>query len=63
MIRQAEVADGPRIAQIHIAAWQEAYEGLLPDDYLSGLDGELEGTRVPYDRFHRVEAAPWLQVS
>ena len=42
MIRQAEVADGPRIAQIHIAAWQTAYEGLLPDDYLSVLDGELE---------------------
>ncbi len=42
MIRQAEVADGPRIAQIHIAAWKAAYEGLLPDDYLSGLDGELE---------------------
>ncbi len=42
MIRHAEAADSSRIAQIHIASWQSAYAGLLPDDYLAGLDGELE---------------------
>ena len=42
MIRHAEFADGRRIAQIHVASWQSAYAGLLPDDYLAGLDSELE---------------------
>ncbi len=41
MIRHAEITDGERIAEIHIASWKKAYAGLLPDDYLAGLDGEL----------------------
>lgn len=41
MIRRAELADGHRIAQIHIASWKQAYAGLLPNNYLAGLDGEL----------------------
>lgn len=42
MIRHAESTDSPRIAEIHIASWQSAYSGILSDDYLAGLDGELE---------------------
>lgn len=45
MIRPGRAADAQRIAEIHIAAWQAAYSGLLPDDYLAGLDGEL-GDRI-----------------
>ncbi|HWD05637.1 MAG TPA: GNAT family N-acetyltransferase [Amycolatopsis sp.] len=36
-VRPAVVADAPEIARIHVASWQAAYEGLLPDDFLAGL--------------------------
>jgi ribosomal protein S18 acetylase RimI-like enzyme len=39
-IRPATVADVEAIARLHVAAWQVAYRGLLPDDYLGGLDWE-----------------------
>ncbi len=37
-IRQAEPGDVPGIARVHVAGWQWAYRGLLPADYLAGLD-------------------------
>jgi ribosomal protein S18 acetylase RimI-like enzyme len=36
-IRPAAVADAQAIAVVHVAAWQDAYAGLLPDDVLAGL--------------------------
>lgn len=37
-IRAAEVDDAEAIARVHVAAWQEAYRGLVPQEYLDGLD-------------------------
>lgn len=37
-IRPAVVADAPRIAQVHIASWQEAYSGIVPAQVLDNLD-------------------------
>ena len=39
-IRNAIPADAPAIARVHIRAWQAAYNGLMPADYLNGLDVE-----------------------
>lgn len=37
-IRRAQLADAPAIATVHVRSWQAAYRGLLPQDYLNGLD-------------------------
>lgn len=35
--RRATFADATAIAQVHVDAWQVAYRGLLPADFLAGL--------------------------
>ncbi len=37
-IRTATVEDAPAIARVHIASLQEAYEGIVPQEYLGALD-------------------------
>jgi GNAT superfamily N-acetyltransferase len=37
-IRPAKVRDVRAIAKVHVRSWQEAYQGLVPQDYLDGLD-------------------------
>lgn len=37
-VRGARAADADRIALAHVRAWQAAYVGLMPTDYLDGLD-------------------------
>jgi GNAT superfamily N-acetyltransferase len=39
-IRRAAPGDERRLAEVHIAAWQGAYTGLMPADYLAGLSVE-----------------------
>ncbi|AOZ73413.1 hypothetical protein BK816_01645 [Boudabousia tangfeifanii] len=34
LVRQARLEDAPGVAGVHLAAWQEAYRGLLPDELL-----------------------------
>lgn len=41
-IRRASLNDEVAIAKIHIQSWQEAYFGLLPQNYLDKLPLELE---------------------
>ena len=36
-LRRARPADAPGIATVHVSAWRNAYAGLLPDEFLSGL--------------------------
>jgi len=36
--RDAVLEDGPAIGQVWVDAWRSAYAGLMPDDYLAGLD-------------------------
>ena len=38
VIRPAEVSDAERIGLIHVRSWQSAYQGLISQDYLDGLD-------------------------
>ncbi|MER7501107.1 GNAT family N-acetyltransferase [Nonomuraea pusilla] len=37
-IREATVADARAVAAVHVRSWQAAYQGLVPQDYLDGLD-------------------------
>ena len=37
-IRPARIGDAPQIALVHVRSWQGAYRGLLPQEYLDGLD-------------------------
>ena len=36
-LRLANPSDAYALAEMHVAAWQVAYRGLLPDDFLDGL--------------------------
>jgi RimJ/RimL family protein N-acetyltransferase len=37
-VRLACIDDAARIAEIHVLGWQGGYRGLMPQDYLDGLD-------------------------
>ena len=39
-VRPATVADAPAMGRLHVRAWQAAYRGEMPDDYLDGLRAE-----------------------
>lgn len=39
-IRPANPNDANQIANVHVRCWQEAYRGIIPDDYLSSLKTE-----------------------
>jgi GNAT superfamily N-acetyltransferase len=39
-IRVAQVGDAEAIARVHVAGWQRAYRGLLPDEFLDALSWE-----------------------
>lgn len=39
-IRVAQLADAHRIAEVHVASWQTAYRGILPDKMLDNLSVE-----------------------
>lgn len=57
-IRDAAPADAEDIAATHIASWQEAYAGQLPDDFLAGLSESFERRR---EFWEKVAAAPGAQ--
>jgi ribosomal protein S18 acetylase RimI-like enzyme len=37
-VRAADEGDADPIARVHVASWQKAYAGLMPDELLSSLD-------------------------
>jgi L-amino acid N-acyltransferase YncA len=48
IVRPATPQDASAIAAVHVASWQVAYRGLLPDELLDGLD--LERRRAVFER-------------
>lgn len=38
VIRPALPDDGPAMAEVHVAAWRSTYVGIMPDEFLAGLD-------------------------
>jgi ribosomal protein S18 acetylase RimI-like enzyme len=51
-IRAAKVSDAAGIADVHVRSWQEAYSGVVPEEYLSGLDA-AQRTPVWADNLRR----------
>jgi GNAT superfamily N-acetyltransferase len=48
-LRQARRGDELAIADVHIRAWQEAYRGLIPDEYLDALDPHDRAARYTFE--------------
>jgi len=44
-IRLASVDDADAVSEVHVRAWQSAYRGVMPDDYLDGLQAQEPATR------------------
>ena len=44
-VRKATIADARRIAEIHVDAWQEAYPGVMPSDFLESITVERRESR------------------
>jgi RimJ/RimL family protein N-acetyltransferase len=54
-VRPACIDDAARIAEIHVLGWQGGYRGLMPQDYLDGLD---PADRLPY-RIRWLRGVDW----
>ena len=39
-IRPMTMADTSTVGEVHVRAWQAAYRGVMPDEYLNGLRPE-----------------------
>ncbi len=37
LVREAVLADIPRLARVHVQSWQETYAGLIPDEVLQNI--------------------------
>jgi ribosomal protein S18 acetylase RimI-like enzyme len=53
-VRRARPEDAARIAESHVLGWQAGYRGLLPQDYLDGM--QADGRRL--ERWARTLEAP-----
>lgn len=42
-VRLAEPADAAALGRVHVRAWQATYRGMMPDDFLDGLDSTERG--------------------
>jgi len=47
-LRRAEPNDNDAVATVHVRSWQRAYRGLLPDDYLDGLNASDRASRYTF---------------
>lgn len=61
LIRQAVADDAPAVARAHIRAWQVAYRGLLPQDYLDALTPEDRAKRYTFEA--QLPSGPFTQVA
>jgi ribosomal protein S18 acetylase RimI-like enzyme len=52
------LADLEEMGRVHVQVWREAYAGLLPDDYLAGLDPSLGPARWR-ERFGTLPEVSW----
>jgi ribosomal protein S18 acetylase RimI-like enzyme len=44
LIEPATLTDARRVAEVHVQAWQTAYVGIVPDEYLASLSVEKRKT-------------------
>jgi hypothetical protein len=50
IVRRAVPADAHHVARVHVRSWQWAYQGLLAQEYLDGLEPEAWATRYSFVR-------------
>jgi GNAT superfamily N-acetyltransferase len=50
VIRVALPADAPEVARLHVRSWQAAYRGLLPEEFLAGLDPTRRAAHYAFGR-------------
>jgi GNAT superfamily N-acetyltransferase len=50
VVRRAVPGDAHDVARVHIRSWQSAFQGLLDQDYLDGLEPEAWATRYAFGR-------------
>lgn len=43
LVRAAEPADATALGRVHVRAWQATYGGIMPDEFLDGLDPDERG--------------------
>ena len=48
-LREARRGDELAVAAVHIRSWQEAYRGLMADDFLDALDPRDRATRYTFE--------------
>lgn len=48
VLRFAEPGDELAVARVHVRSWQVGYRGLLPDEYLDGLQPEERAARYTF---------------
>jgi GNAT superfamily N-acetyltransferase len=58
-IRDADEADANAMGHLHVRAWQSAYRGVMPDEYLDGLRAE-DRVAMWRDRIPRADLPPLL---
>ena len=58
-IRAAEVRDADAIGVVHVRAWQQAYRGVMPDEYLDELSADDRG-KMWTEHLTRTELPPLL---
>lgn len=59
LVRPARVADASAIGEVHVRAWQAAYRGVMPDEYLDALSAD-ERAAMWRDRMARDDLPPLL---
>ena len=59
VIRQAVAGDADAMGRLHVRAWQHAYRGIMPDEYLDGLQPD-ERIAMWRDRIPRTDLPPLL---
>ena len=50
LLRRAQASDALQVAEVHVSAWQAAYHGLLPEDYLDALQPEDRARTYRFDQ-------------
>jgi ribosomal protein S18 acetylase RimI-like enzyme len=48
-LRDARRGDEPAVAELHVRSWQEAYRGLMPDEFLDRLDPRDRAERYGFE--------------
>ncbi|MGH2938550.1 MAG: GNAT family N-acetyltransferase [Solirubrobacterales bacterium] len=48
-LREARRGDELAVAGVHVRSWQEAYRGLMPDEYLDALDPRDRAARYTFE--------------